>query len=421
MDQQRVTATYMVETPFPLEQAAMIIAGEQSTGTFTHVPGETDRLKKEHGAIVEHIEWLGDHDTPGLPGVVLPSNHNGNYHRGRIVISFPLHNFGPSIPNLMSAIAGNLYELQQLSGLRLLDIQLPEAFATRYAGPKFGIEGTRRLLDVYDRPILGTIVKPSIGLTIEELAQMVENLARAGLDFIKDDELNADPPYAPLRQKVAAVTAAIERAADATGKKLMYAFNITGDWDELRRNHDLVVGCGGNCVMVSILSVGLAGLAHLNSYCEVPIHGHRNQWGMMTRSPHLGMEFTAYQKLCRLAGADHLHVNGLDGKFYESNESVTRSIKACTAPLLGGYKAMPVISSGQWAGTAHATYDATRTVDVMHLAGGGMLAHPDGAAAGFESMKLAWEAAVANVPLEQCAEQHQVVQRAIDKFGRAGQ
>jgi ribulose-bisphosphate carboxylase large chain len=420
MDAQRVAATYLVETPYPLEQAAMIIAGEQSTGTFTKVPGETDRLKREHGAIVEHIERLEAHDAPGLPGVALPAQHSGKYHRGRIVISFPLHNFGPSIPNLMSAIAGNLYELQELSGLRLLDIQLPEAFAQRYPGPKFGIEGTRRLLGVYDRPILGTIVKPSIGLSIEELAAMVEKLAIAGLDFIKDDELNANPPYAPLAQKVEAVTAAIERAADATGKKLMYAFNITGDWDELRRNHDLVVGAGGNCVMVSILSVGLAGLAHLNSYSEVPIHGHRNQWGMMTRSPHLGMEFTAYQKLCRLAGADHLHVNGLDGKFYESNESVTRSIKACTAPLLGGYKAMPVISSGQWAGTAHATYGATSTVDVMHLAGGGMLAHPDGAAAGFESMKLAWAAAVAGEPLEQCALRHPVVQRAIDKFGKAG-
>ncbi|WP_260405501.1 ribulose-bisphosphate carboxylase large subunit family protein [Paenibacillus sp. 598K] len=420
MQSQRVTATYWVETPYALEQAAMILAGEQSTGTFTRVPGETDLLRERHGAIIEQIEPLEDHDGPGLPGVALPAGHDGVFRRGRVVISFPLHNFGPSIPNLMSAVAGNLYELQELSGLRLLDLDLPEAFAARYRGPKFGIEGTRRLLGVYDRPLLGTIVKPSVGLSVEELAELVERLARAGLDVVKDDELNADPPYAPFEQKVAAVTAAIERAADATGKRMMYAFNITGDWDELRRNHDLVVGAGGNCVMVSLLSIGLAGLAHLNSYSEVPIHGHRNQWGMLTRSPHLGMEFTAYQKLCRLAGADHLHVNGLDGKFYESNESVTRSIQACTTPLLGGYQTMPVISSGQWAGTAHATYAAAATVDVMHLAGGGMLAHPDGAAAGFESMRLAWEAAVAGQSLEQCADRHSAVRRAIDKFGKAG-
>src|SRR5690242_6807131 len=110
MDSQRVAATYWVETPYPLEWAAEIIAVEQSTGTFTKVPGECDALKREHGAVVEGIERLEDHDAPSLPGTVAPPGHDGRYHRGRVVISIPLHNFGPSIPNLMSAIAGNLYE-----------------------------------------------------------------------------------------------------------------------------------------------------------------------------------------------------------------------------------------------------------------------------------------------------------------------
>lgn len=418
MNQDRVTAIYLVETAYSLERAAASIAGEQSTGTFTAVPGETDALKKRHGAIVERIEPLEETDVPSLPGAKKPPNHDGKYRRGRVTVSFPLHNFGPSIPNLMSAVAGNLYELQELSGLRLLDLQLPDAFADRYPGPKFGIEGTRKLTGVYNRPILGTIVKPSVGLSMEELSALVEKLARAGMDFIKDDELNANPPYAPLADKVEAVMAAVERAADATGKKLMYAFNITGDYDELHRNHDLVVKAGGTCVMVSILSIGLSGLTHLNQYSEVPIHGHRNQWGMLTRSPLLGIEFTAYQKLCRLAGADHLHVNGLNSKFYESNDSVVRSIAACSEPLLGGYSTMPVVSSAQWAGTAPATYAATGTVDVMHLAGGGMLAHPDGPAAGFESMKLGWEAAVQGMPLDIYAAQHPSLLKAIEKYGK---
>lgn len=419
MNQERVIATYLVETPYPLDKVAEIIAGEQSTGTFTAVPGETAELKEKHGAKVEKIELLEETDTPTLPGAKTPAQHDGKYRRGRITVSFPLHNFGPSIPNLMSAVAGNLYELRELSGLRLIDLDLPDAFASRYSGPKFGIEGTRKLTGVYNRPILGTIVKPSIGLTTDELSAMVGNLAKAGMDFIKDDELNANPPYAPLEQKVKAVMEAVERAADATGKKLMYAFNITGDYDELRRNHDIVVKAGGTCVMVSVMSVGLAGLAYLNQFSEVPIHGHRNQWGMLTRCPQLGIEFTAFQKLCRLAGADHLHVNGLNSKFYESNESVVRSIQACTEPLFdSGYKAMPVISSAQWAGMATATYEATKTVDVMHLAGGGMLAHPDGPAAGFESMKLGWEAAVQGIPLHTYAEKHPSLMRAIEKFGK---
>ncbi|WP_372628967.1 ribulose-bisphosphate carboxylase large subunit family protein [Cohnella sp.] len=418
MSEERVKAVYLAETPYSLEKAAQIIAGEQSTGTFTAVPGETDALKERHAARVEAIEPLEEADAPSLPGAKPPHRHDGKYRRGYVTVSFPLHNFGPSIPNLMSAVAGNLYELRELSGLRLVDLELPDSFAKRYPGPKFGIEGTRRLTGVYGRPILGTIVKPSVGLSPEELGKLVYELALAGMDFIKDDELNADPPYFPLELKVKTVMEAVERAADVTGRKLMYAFNITGDIDELKANHDLVVQAGGTCVMVSILSVGLAGLAYLNGYSEVPIHGHRNQWGMLTRAPLLGFEFAAYQKLCRLAGADQLHVNGLNSKFYESNESVLRSIKACTTPLFGGYEAMPVVSSAQWAGTAPATYEATGSVDVMHLAGGGMLAHPDGPAAGFESMKLGWEAAVQGIPLDRYALEHPFLQRAIDKYGK---
>ncbi|WP_306220116.1 ribulose-bisphosphate carboxylase large subunit family protein [Cohnella sp. WQ 127256] len=418
LDQDRVTAVYLVETPYSLQRAAEVIAGEQSTGTFTAVPGETDELKRKHGARVEKIVELERVGEPSLPGSKTPPGHDGFYNRGLVTVSFPLHNFGPSIPNLMSAIAGNLYELQELSGLRLVDLELPDAFTARYPGPKFGIEGTRRLTGVTDRPILGTIVKPSIGLAMEDLQRIIMDVSEAGLDFIKDDELNANPPYAPLELKVKSVMEAIDRAADATGKKIMYAFNITGDIEEMKRNHDLVVKAGGNCVMVSIMSVGLAGLAHLNSYSEVPIHGHRNQWGMLTRSPLLGFEFSAYQKLCRLAGADHLHVNGLNSKFYESNDSVVRSIQACVAPMHGGYATMPVVSSAQWAGTAPATFAATRTVDVMHLAGGGILAHPDGAAAGFESMKLGWEAAVNGIPLEEYAKAHPSLKRAIEKYGK---
>ena len=129
-------------------------------------------------------------------------------------------------------MAGNLYELQELSGIRLIDLELPPAFAERYPGPGFGVDGTRKLVQIYERPLIGTIVKPSIGLSTSDLQSVVRDLAIAGLDFIKDDELHADPPYAPLAERVPAVMAEIERVADQTGKKTMYAFNITGDLAE---------------------------------------------------------------------------------------------------------------------------------------------------------------------------------------------
>ncbi|MCY9002380.1 ribulose-bisphosphate carboxylase large subunit family protein [Peribacillus frigoritolerans] len=420
MSQDRVLATYHIETPYNLEYAAKVMAGEQSTGTFITVPGETEELKDRFAAKVVSIEELEVVSTPTLPGSKLPNRSNGSisYHRGRVVLSFPLHNFGPSIPNLLATVAGNLYELREFSGLRLMDLELPNAFMEKYPGPQFGIEGTRKLANVYNRPFIGTIVKPSIGLTPDDLRVVVRDLALAGIDFIKDDELNANPPYAPLKERVKAAMEEIERAADKTGKKVMYAFNITDDIDQLERNHETVVKAGGNCVMVGINSIGLAGVAHVRKFSEVPIHGHRNQWGAMTRCPQLGMEFTAYQKLCRLAGVDHLHCNAIDSKFYESNESVIKSVKDCITPMFGGYTAMPVLSSGQWAGTAPITYASMETIDVMHLAGGGIIGHPGGSEAGVKSMIQGWEAAVSGVSLNEYAETHIELKQAIEKFGK---
>ncbi|MGI2328237.1 ribulose-bisphosphate carboxylase large subunit family protein [Planococcus sp. YIM B11945] len=418
MWEERVLATYLIETPFDPNQAAEIMAGEQSTGTFTAVPGETAELKENHGARVVNVERLESVAKPSLPGSILPkAAETAVYHRAKVTLSFPLHNFGLSLPNLMTALAGNLYELREFSGLRLVDIELPDRFAEKYPGPKFGIQGTRDFAGVYDRPMIGTIIKPSIGLKIDEYRPMVRELAEAGLDFIKDDELCANPPFAPFEQRVKAIMEEIERVADRTGKKTMYAFNITGDIEEMKRNHDTVVEAGGTCVMVSINSIGMPSIAHLRNYTELPIHGHRNQWGAMTRSPLLGMSFSVYQKLCRLAGVDHLHTNGLNSKFTESNESVARSIRDCLTPMLGGYEVMPVLSSAQWAGSAIPSYAAVPSVDVLHLAGGGILAHPAGISAGVKSMQLGWEAAVQGIPLEKYAEEHTVLKQAIEKFG----
>lgn len=419
MSDEKVFATYLIETPYPLEKAAAIMAGEQSTGTFVAVPGETPELKARHGAQVVSIEELDSSDTPSLPGVIPPNDiEKPVYRRAIVKISFPLINFGPSIPNLLTTVAGNLYELREFSGLRLIDLELPEAFKSRYPGPRFGLEGTRKLAGVYKRPLIGTIVKPSIGLKPESYGPLVRVLAEAGLDFIKDDELCANPPVAPLIQRVQVIMDEIERAADSTGKKIMYAFNITGDIDEMKRNHDIVLKAGGTCVMVSINSVGYPGVTSLRQHSELPIHGHRNQWGAMTRFPFLGMSFTVYQKLCRLAGVDHLHTNGLDSKFAESNESVSQSIRDCLTPMLGGYKVMPVLSSAQWAGSAAPTYSAVPSVDIIHLAGGGILAHPDGIAEGVRSMQLGWEAAVQGIDFTTFAESHPKLRSAIGAFGK---
>ena len=259
---------------------------------------------------------------------------------------------GPSLPNLIAAVAGNLFELKQFSGLRLLDLRLPAAFAEANPGPQFGIEGTRRLAGVADRPLIGTIVKPSVGLDAAATAALVAELCHAGLDFVKDDELQGDGPSCPFEERARAVMAAIDRSADRTGRKLMFAFNVTGEIDEMRRRHDLVLALGGTCVMANLTGVGLSGFLALRRHAALPIHAHRNGWGALTRCPSLGFDYVAWSKLWRLAGADHMHVNGLRNKFCEPDESVIRSARACLTPMFPTKPCtvMPVFSSGQIGG-----------------------------------------------------------------------
>jgi len=411
----RIEADYLVETAFPPEAAAEAMAGEQSTGTFVAVPGETPELKARAAARVEKLEVVGEAEAPSLPGSGAPKS-GGRRVLARVTISWPLDNLGPSLPNLMATVAGNLFELRQFSGLRLVDLRFPAAFAQAYAGPGFGVEGTRRLADVHGRPLIGTIIKPSIGLNPDETAGLVWVLAKAGIDFIKDDELNADGPVCPFDQRAHAVMKVVNNHADRTGKQVMIAFNLTGDLDQMRRRHDLVRDLGGTCVMASLNSVGLVGMIEFRRHCDLPIHAHRNGWGYLSRHPLLGWSYVAWQKIWRLVGVDHMHVNGLRNKFSEADDSVMASARACLSPLFDERPCvvMPVFSSGQTAMQSPDTYRGLGSVDLIYAAGGGILAHPLGPDAGVASLREAWEAAITGIALEDYARDHPALAAAIE-------
>jgi ribulose-bisphosphate carboxylase large chain len=413
LTRSQVIATYLIESPLPLARAAEVLAGEQSTGTFVRVERETDELRARFGATVLEVTPLPPSGLAPLPGTA----GGGPTGRGRVRVAFPLGNFGPSLPNLLAAVAGNLFELRELAAVKLIDLDLPAEFADRYPGPRFGVGGTRSLAAAPDGVLIGTIIKPSIGLSLDDLAALVRELALAGIDFIKDDELTGNPPHAPLADRVAVVMGELRRAADQTGRMPMYAFNISDDIGRLAANHDLVAEAGGTCVMACVNLIGLAGLAYLREHASLPIHGHRAMFGAMSRSPQLGIGFTAFQKLARLAGADHLHTNGLHNKFYESDDEVLAAIAAVREPLLGGYQTLPVLSSGQWAGLAPETYRRTGTTDLLVLAGGGIHGHPDGSAAGVASMRAAWSAAIDGADLAERAAVSAPLRRALEKFG----
>lgn len=411
---ERIVATYYIETPFKPEAAAEVLAGEQSSGTFVAVPGETAELKERFAARVESVTALETVDVPAIPGA---TSSTGKYNRATVKVSWSIENFGYNLPVLISTLQGNLYEIRQFTGLKLMDIELPLSFGNHYKGPSFGIDGCRMLTGVVNRPLIGTIIKPSIGLSPQQTAGMVKILAEAGIDFVKDDELLSSSANSNFNNRVDAIMDVINAHADKTGKKLMYAFNISGEIDEMLQRYEKIVNAGGTCAMISINSVGMSAVKKICDQRQLAIHGHRNGWGMLTRHPLLGIDFKAYQKLWRLAGVDQLHVNGIQNKFWESDDSVTASIEACLTPMYKHSTVLPVVSSGQWGGQAFETYRRTKTINLLYMAGGGIMAHPMGAAAGVKALQQAWKASVDGLTIEKAAAVYPEFAKSVEKFG----
>ena len=420
MTDERFQATYLIETPLDPAKVAEIMAGEQSSGTFTRVAGETDELRSRTRAVVTRIEEVEGAAESSLPNAWLDrKGRGGPYRRARITISFPVANVGANLPTLAAIVAGNLFDLGEVTGLRLETIALSAAFRARFAMPRQGIAGTRRLTGAARGAMVGSIIKPNVGLSAAETAELVATLCEAGLDFIKDDEISADPVHAPLAERVPAVMAAVRRHADRTGKHVMVAFNITDETDAMRRHADLVAREGGSCVMASLNWCGYSAIETLRRSTELALHGHRNGFGALSRHPLLGIGFQAYQTLWRLAGVDHMHVHGLQGKFAQEDAEVVSSAKDCVTPLTDGIddRVLPAFSSGQWAGTAQPTFDAIGHDDLLFMAGGGILAHPGGPAAGVASIRQAWAAVAAGMSLKDAAIDRPELRQALDTFG----
>lgn len=415
-DTRRLTAHYYIESAIEPERAAALLAGEQSSGTFVQVPGESDELRARHGAEVTALRVFG-RTEPSLPSRCTPESVTA----AEIELEFPMENVGSDLATTLTAVAGNLFELGDLFACRLQRLDLPEEYVGSHLGAAHGIRGTRALIGADDGALVGTIVKPNVGLKEPEYRQIVRDLARASIDLIKDDELMTDPAYLPLETRVRVATEEIDAAAQLTGRRTMYAFNITGDIAGLRARHDLVVGAGGTCVMLTIPVMGLPALAYLRSFSEVPIHGHRGGLAASMRHPALGMSYQAWQKLARLAGADHLHASGLGSKFYERDDEVAANVRHLLVPLGPGEQVVPALSSGQNVFSPHPTWDALHSSDVLMLAGGGIAAHPQGAAAGVQSLRDSWKAAQDGVALVDAARDSEPLAEATRFFGGQAQ
>ncbi|MES2959041.1 MAG: ribulose-bisphosphate carboxylase large subunit family protein [Pseudomonadota bacterium] len=416
-------ASYLIETPLDPRAVAEVLAGEQSSGTFVRVAAESDALRARSRATVDAVEELEPLASPSLPSAWLQRRHpQGPWRRARVTVSFPLANIGHNLTALAATVAGNLYDIGETTGLRLERLQIPQTFRDRFERPRQGVAGTRALTGVTSGPLVGTIIKPNVGLSAADTAALVADLCRAGIDFIKDDECCADPEHAPVAERIRAVMAAVRRHHDDTGKRVMVAFHVSDEHDAMLRHAELVQREGGSCVMVSLNWVGLSSLQALRRHTDLAIHGHRNGYGMWSRHPALGIDFQAYAMLWRLAGVDHMHVHGLAGKFAQDDAEVRSSARDCLTPLSDPLDAtdvvMPAFSSGQWAGTLKPTLDAVPSADLMFMCGGGILAHPMGPAAGVTSVRQAWAAWQQGRALGDAAAEHAELRAALDFFGR---
>ncbi|NYT38673.1 ribulose 1,5-bisphosphate carboxylase [Allopusillimonas soli] len=411
-------AEYLIETPLDVFRVAEVMAGEQSCGTFARVAGETDMLRARARAEVLNVEVVGRADAPSLPNAWLARKGiSGPWTQARVRVRFPVDNIGANLPTLAATVAGNLYDLGETTGMRLEVLRLPSSYRLQFDMPSMGVAGTRSAIGVAHGALLGTIIKPNVGLSPEQTAGLVGILCEAGVDFIKDDEVCANPVHAPLSERVPAVMAVIRAHRERTGKQVMMAFNISDDTDAMRAHADLVEREGGTCVMASLNSCGFSAVQTLRRSTPLALHGHRNGFGALSRHPLLGMSFQAYQTLWRLAGVDHMHVHGLQGKFSQTDAEVVESARDCLKPLADGLEdcVLPAFSSGQWAGTVPATYEAAGE-DLLFMSGGGILAHPDGPAAGVASLRQAWEAAREGIALEAFSRGAPELQRALSFF-----
>lgn len=139
-------------------------------------------------------------------------------------IAYPFENFGANLGQLLTAIVGNI---SMAGKMKLLDVDLPKKFTDGFQGPKFGVEGLRKLMNVPKRPVIVSMIKPCTGATPDDVGKLIHELGMAGIDWIKDDELFSDTDYCHVEDRAKRAVEALKDVYEKTGKNVIYSPNIT--------------------------------------------------------------------------------------------------------------------------------------------------------------------------------------------------
>lgn len=392
---RELLAVYRLEPAagFDFVKVAQEVAAESSIGTWTHLKTlSADVFEK----LAAKIYDLNEEDK--LVKIAYPE---ALFEKG-------------NLPQLLSSVAGNIFSMKEAAFLRLEDLEFPVDYLQAFSGPAFGLGGVRNALGVFDRPVIGSIMKPKIGLTPEENAKLAYEVFRNGVDLVKDDENLTDLEINPFVSRLEAVMAWKRKAEKETGQKKIYAFNITAPMGEMLERAELVRNNGGLCVMVDLVVAGFSALQFLRQ--EEPdliIHGHRAGHGLFDRYPRQGMSMYVLAKLARLAGVDQLHTGTVVGKMEGGEEEVVKIDNFLRAEWQGLKPVFPVASGGLHPGLIPSLIEKLGP-DLIINFGGGIHGHPGGSAAGAQAVRLAVEAVMEELSLEKKAEDWPVLREALD-------
>jgi ribulose-bisphosphate carboxylase large chain len=405
---------YYFECAMDPEEAAAHLCQEQSTAQWKRV-GVDEDLRDRFGAKVVDlvVERVLDQPSYLLPGIP-----KGRCYGCRVKIAHPHGNFGPKIPNLLTAACGEgTFHSPGISTIKLLDIGFPDSFLQNFQGPKFGVEGMRDILEIHDRPIFFGVIKPNIGLSPGPFAELAYQAWLGGLDIAKDDEMLGDVEWSRLSERSDRLGRARLECERITGQKKIYLANITDEVDRLIELHDIAVARGVNALMVNGMTTGLSAVRMLRKHTRVPLVAHFDFIAPLTRMPHFGVLGKVITQLQRLVGFDCIIFPGFGERMKTSEAEVMLDVQECLRPMGQIKKSLPVPAGSQWAGSIPHLFEKLGSIDFGIVPGRAVFEHPMGPRAGAASLRQAWEAVREGLTLEAYSKDHVELRSAMDAFG----
>lgn len=371
------------------------IARESSIGTWTKLSTLKDST----------VQKLG------------PKVFDLNKKKNSAKIAYPLDLFEKgNTAQFLSSVGGNIFGMSKLKALRLDDIFFPNKYSKSFLGPKHGINGVRKALGVKKRPLLGTIVKPKLGLKEKEHAKVAYNAWLGGCDLVKDDENLTSMEFNSFKKRVRFTLEKRDQAMSETGEKKAYMPNVTAETSEMIKRAEFVEEKGGRYAMIDIIAAGFSSLQALRKQdFNLIIHAHRAGHAAFTRNKNHGISMQTIAKLARLSGADQLHVGAIFGKMEGSEQEVKKIVKGITEknPLK---KVFPVCSGGLHPGKVSPLMKSLGK-NIIIQSGGGIHGNPLGTIKGAKAMRQAIEAELKGIPVKEYALMHKELAVAIDEWG----